>query len=296
MYKWLVILLVLVSFTAKGQELNCDVKVNFERITDANPQIFKTLERALGDFVNNTRWTTRNFARNEKIDCSMYFNISGFDNANSFTATLQVQSSRPVYNSTYSSPIFNFNDKDVSFTYNEGQVLFYNASSFDNNLVSLVAFYANMIIGLDADSYQLNGGTDYYTAAQGVVSLAQSSGYKGWNQGEGGNQNRYFLVNDILSTTFTPFREALYQYHLQALDQMADNLKQGKEGAAAAIKTLTRVHSVRPNAFLTRVFFDAKSDEIVGLFSGGPAIATGDVVNNLNRISPLNSTKWSNIK
>lgn len=295
MYKWLVIVLLMVGFTAGAQELNCNVKINFERITDANTQIFKTLEGALNDFVNNTRWSNRTFARNEKIDCSMFFNISAYEN-NSFSATLQVQSSRSIFNSTYTSPVLNYSDKDVSFNYNEGQVLFYNANSFDSNLVSVIAFYANMIIGLDADSFQLNGGTDAYTAAQTVVSLAQSTGYKGWNQGEGGNQNRYFMVNDILNNTFGPFREALYQYHLQALDQMADNLKKGKEGAALAIKTLANVHKVRPNAFLTRMFFDAKSDEIVGMFTGGPTIPVSEVVENLNRISPLNANKWSNIK
>lgn len=295
MHKWLGMVLMLLCFTANAQELNCDVKINFERITDANTQVFKTLERALSDFVNNTRWTNRNFGRSEKIECSMYFNVSAYD-GNSFSATLQVQSSRPVFNSTYSSPVLNHNDKDVSFTYNEGQVLFYNANSFDNNLISIVAFYASMIIGLDADSYQLNGGTDAFTAAQNIVSLAQSSGYKGWNQGEGGNQNRYFMVTDILSNTFAPYREALYQYHIQGLDVMADNLKKGKEGTAAAIKTLANVHKVRPNAFLTRMFFDAKSDEIVAMFSGGPNIPVSEIVENLNRISPLNSTKWSNIK
>ncbi|OYQ33161.1 DUF4835 domain-containing protein [Flavobacterium cyanobacteriorum] len=296
MYKWIAILLVFFSVAAKAQELNCEVKINYERITDANPQIFRTLERALADFINNTRWTNRNFARNEKIECSMFFNISAFDNNSSFTATLQVQSSRPIYNSTYLSPIFNYNDKDVTFNYTEGQVLFYNPNSYDGNLMAIIAFYANMIIGFDADSFQLNGGTEYYTAAQNMVILAQQSGTKGWNQGEGGNQNRFFMVNDILSNTFTPYREALYEYHLQSLDLMSEDAKKAKENAAKSLKTLIKVHSVRPNAFLTRLFFDAKSDEIVGLFSGGPSITLTEVIDNLNRLSPLNSGKWSNIK
>lgn len=295
MYKWIGALLLLVSVAGKAQELNCSVKINYERVTDANTQVFKTLERALGDFINNTRWTTRNFGRNERIECSMFFNISE-SSGTTFSATLQVQSSRPVFNSTYQSPILNYNDKDITFAYNEGQVLAYNPNSFDSNLVSIIAFYAHMIIGFDADSYSLNSATDYYVAAQNVVSLAQQSGYKGWNQGEGGVQNRFFMINDILSSTYGPFREALYGYHHLGLDNMADNQKAGKEGVAAAIKTLSRVHSSRPNAFLTRMFFDAKSDEIVNIFSGGPAISLSEVVDNLNRISPLNGTKWSNIK
>jgi len=293
MYKYIVALLVFFNLAAHAQELNCTVKVNFDRITDVNPQIFKTLEKSLSDFVNNTRFTTRNMSRNEHIECSMIFNISAFSD-NSFTSTLQVLSSRPVYNSGYTSPVLNFNDKDVNFRYIEGENLIYNPSTFDSNLVSVVAFYANMIIGLDADTFKKEGGTAYYQAAQGIASVAQSGG-RGWSP-QDGNQSRYFLVNDILSNTFTPFREALYDYHITALDKMADDQKAGKEKAIAAIKTLGELYKVRPNAFLTRVFFDAKSDEIASMFSGGPVVQVSDLVSTLNRISPMNGAKWSNIK
>lgn len=293
MYKYIVALLVFFNLAAHAQELNCTVKVNFDRITDVNPQIFKTLEKSLSDFVNNTRFTTRNMSRNEHIECSMIFNISAFSD-NSFTSTLQVLSSRPVYNSGYTSPVLNFNDKDVNFRYIEGENLIYNPSTFDSNLVSVVAFYANMIIGLDADTFKKEGGTAYYQAAQGIASVAQSGG-RGWSP-QDGNQSRYFLVNDILSNTFTPFREALYDYHMTALDKMADDQKAGKEKAIAAIKTLGELYKVRPNAFLTRVFFDAKSDEIASMFSGGPVVQLSDLVSTLNRISPMNGAKWSNIK
>lgn len=294
MYKWIGLLLIMFSFSMKGQELNCTVKINFDRITDANPQIFRTLEASLTDFVNNTRWTTRNFGRNEKIDCSMFINVSAYD-SNAFTATLQVQSSRPVYNSTYATPILNFNDKDFSFRYNEGEQLYYNPNSFDSNLVSVIAYYANIIIGLDADSYALNSGTEYYEVAQNIQSLAEGKGYKGWSQ-QDGNQNRYFLVNDLLSNTYTPFRESIFEYHFGALDTMADNQKAGKEKIIASLKTLAKVQSVRPNAFLTRIFFDAKSDEIVSMFSGGPNVTITELVDTLNRISPMNSSKWSKIR
>lgn len=295
MYKWIVAVLMFAGIAVNAQELNCTVKINYDRVTDANTQVFKTLERSLTDFVNNTRWTNRNFARNERIECSMFFNISAFD-GRTITAALQVQSSRPIHNSTYSSPIFNYNDKEVVFPYTEGQIMNYNPNSFDSNLISLVAFYANMIIGFDADSFAKDGGTEYYVAAQNVVNFAQSSGYKGWNQGDGGLQNRYFMVYDVLSSTYAPFRETLYSYHMLGLDKMSESTKIGKDGLMAAIKTLTGVHKVRPNAFLTRIFFDAKSDELVAAFSGGPMMKVSDLVDNLNRISPLNSNKWSNIK
>jgi hypothetical protein len=296
MYRWLGVVLLLFSLSVKGQELNCTVKVNFDRITDANPQVFKTLERSLNDFVNNTRWTARDFDRSERIESSMIINISAYENS-SFTATIQVQSSRPIYNSTYPSPILNFNDKDFSFRYTEGENLYYNPNSFDSNLVSTVAFYANMIIGLDADSFEKGSGTKYYQVAQNIAGLGASNGsYKGWGQQEGTNQNRYFMVNDILSNTFTPFRDALYEYHMGALDTMSEDQKAGKEKTIAALKTLAKVQSVRPNAFLTRVFFDAKSDEIVNIFSAGPTVNVTGLIDMLNKLSPLNGAKWSRIK
>lgn len=294
MYKWFGIVLLLLSLSAQGQELNCTVKINAERITDANTQIFRTLETSLNEFMNNTRWTSRNFGRDERIDCSIFINVSAYD-SNNYSATMQVQSSRPVHNSTYQSPILNFSDKDISFRYIENENLIYNPNSFGSNLVALLAYYANIIIGMDADTFELNGGTPYYQVAQNMAALAQGGGYKGWSQ-QDGNQNRYFLVSDLLSNTYTSFRETLYIYHLQALDKMAENPKEGKENAIVAVETLAEVNKVRPNAFLTRIFFDAKADEIVSIFSGGPIVSASVLKDTLNRISPLNSSKWSSIK
>lgn len=295
MYKWIIIVFLATALPVKAQELNCTVKVGYEMVTDANTQIFQTLEKSLGDFVNNTRWTTRNFGRNEKIECSMFINVLSYNN-NQFTANLQVQASRPIYGSTYSSPILNINDKDFAFNYTEYENLYFNPNSFTSNLMSVVAFYANIIIGMDADSFQKGGGTPYYEMAQAIVNQGQQSGYQGWSQQEGGLQNRYFLVNNILSNTYEPFRDALYEYHLAGLDHMSEDIKGSKENIIKAVKTLSKLHSVRPNAYLTRVFFDAKSDEIVSIFSGGPAVTLTELSDTLNRISPLNSSKWSNIK
>lgn len=294
MYKWITAVALLLCLNIQAQELNCTVTISFDRITDANPQIFRTLERAANDFMNNTRFTTRNFDRSERIQCALFFNLTAYSN-NSFSATLQVNALRPVYNSTYTSPLLNYSDKDISFNYNEGESLIYNPSTFDSNLVSLMAFYANMIIGLDADSFAENGGTPYFEAAQGIASTAQSGGYKGWSQ-QDGNQTRYFFVNDMLSNTFEPFREAMYNYHRVALDGMAEDTKKGKENIAASVKTLGTLYKVRPNAFLTRIFFDAKADEIVSIFSGGPSMSVTELSETLNRISPMNGTKWSKIK
>jgi hypothetical protein len=291
------VILVFLCFcfaTISAQELNCEVKINSDRVTATNQQIFKTLETSLNEFINKTKWTNQTFKQNERIECSMFINVAEF-NANAFSATIQVQASRPVYNSLYSTPIFNFNDKDFSFRYVEFENLFFNPNSFDSNLVSVLAYYVYIILGVDADTYTLNGGTNYFEQAQAIAAIAQTGGYKGWSQSDG-FQNRHFLVNDLLSNTFDPIRETMFQYHANGLDLMADNLKLGKENIKESLMNLSNVHNVRPNAFLTRVFFDTKSDEVVSVFSGGPVLNIADLVDNLNRVSPLNSSKWTSVK
>lgn len=278
----------------QAQELNCTVTVNYDKITNANTQVFKTLQNSLNEFVNKTNWTTTVFKQNEKINCSMYITLSSY-NATQFSGTLQIQSSRPIYNSSYSSPVLSFNDKDFTIKYTEFENLIFNPATFDSNLVSVLAFYSYMIIGTDADTFSENGGTPYLEMAQDVANIAIQGGYKGWSQADG-NQNRFFLINDMLSSTFRPYREAMFEYHFEGLDKMHEDNTMGKEAVKSAIQMLNKVNEIRPNAFLTRVFFDTKSDEIVSLFSGGPKIETASLVESLNKISPLNSSKWVFIK
>jgi len=278
----------------QAQELNCVVTVNADKVVNANNQIFKTLEKSLNDFVNKTDWTGQVYKQNEKINCSMFITVSAFD-SNQFTATIQVQSARPIFNSSYSAPVLNYNDKDFNFSYVEFQNLTYNPTSFDSNLVSVLAFYSYMIIGMDADTFAPLGGSKYLEMAQDVSSIALQGGYKGWSQADG-NQNRYFLINDMLSSTFKPFRETMYEYHYSGLDLMHKDLKLAKDNMKKSLAILGKIYQIRPNAFLTRVFFDAKSDEIISVFSGGPSIMIADLVENLNKISPMNSSKWSKIK
>lgn len=275
-------------------QLNCTVTVNSETIANANPQTFKTLQKAISEFVNKTDWTGSAYKQHERINCSMYITLNSY-NADQYTATIQVQSARPIYNSTYSSPILNINDKDFSFRYVEFQQMVFNPADFDSNLISVLAFYCYMIIGADGDTFSPKGGGAWLEVAQQIASVAQQSNYKGWQQADG-NQNRFFLINDMMSSTFEPFRDAMYQYHFEGLDKMADDPKNAKQNVANALQTLSQLHSVRPNSYLSRVFFDAKSDEIVSIFSGGPNVSISEVVDNLNRISPLNSNKWSQIK
>jgi hypothetical protein len=294
MKKILSIFLFLVVAQLKGQQLNATVSINADKITTGNMQVFKTLQTSLTEFLNKTDWNTEVYQQHEKINCAFVIIVNSYENT-TFNCTIQVSSTRPVFNSTYATPIFNHNDKDFSFEYTEFQQLIFNPNSFDSNLVSVLTFYAYMILGFDGDTYSLFGGKQAFESALQVQVAAQGSGYKGWSQSDG-NQNRFFLLNDLLSGTFDVYREAQYTYNREGLDSMADDLKGSKIKIMDAIKTLSAINKVRPNAFLTRVFFDAKSDEIVAIFSAGPSVDLTETIALLNKISPLNATKWQSIK
>lgn len=287
--------LIIIGFfvTTQAQELSCKVMVNYDKVTNINSQVFKTLETSLTEFINKTAWTEKNYKENEKINCSMFITLNSSD-SNSFDATIQVQSSRPIYNSSFTSPLLNINDKDFTFQYTEFQNLIYNPNSFDSNLISTIAYYCYIIIGVDAETFSLNSGSDFFQSAQSIVSLAATTGGKGWTQDK--PESRYFLVNDLLSSTFKPFKEAMFQYHFNGMDNMSKDLKKSKEAILNSINTLYGVQTVRPNAYLTRIFFDAKSDEILSIFTGGPNVDTDGLVDKLSRLSPTNSSKWANIK
>ena len=293
MNKIVIFFLLLSCSIGQSQELNCTVTLNTQKLQNANQQIFKTLETSLVEFINQTHWTDRTVKQSEKIDCSMFIDISS-NNSDQFVATIQVISSRQIYNSSYSSPILNYNDKDFTFTYTAFESLNFNPNSFESNLVSVVSFYSYIILGLDADSFVPMSGKPYLEIAQNIANSAQQSGYKGWTQSDG-NQNRFFLINDLLSPTYSEVRQTIYNYH-SGLDLMNKDLKESKEKIKMALLNLGKLASSKPNAFLTRVFFDAKSDEIVSIFSGGPSVPISDLIDNFNKLSPLNSSKWAQIK
>lgn len=293
MNKLLVFLVLLVFGHVNAQQLNCTVTVNSQKVNNTNQQVFKTLQTSVTEFVNKTDWTGQELKQNEKINCSMYITVLS-NSSDQFTATIQVQSSRPIYNSSYASPVLNFNDKNFSFNYTEFENLTFNQNSFTSNLVSVLAFYSYVILGKDADTFVLESGNDNLQIAQNIATVAQQSSYKGWSQIDG-NDNRYFLINDLLSPTYAAIRKAEFEYHT-GLDGMSMDLQSSKEKIKESLFNLGKLNSVKPNAFLTRVFFDAKSDEIVSIFSAGPSINIADLTENLNRVSPLNSSKWATIK
>ncbi len=278
-----------------SQELSGKVIVDYSKISTSNPQVFKTLENALNEFINKTVWSDKIFKQNEKIKCSFLISVNGYDSNNQFETSLQVQSSRPVYGSTYASPILNLNDKDFNFQYTEFENLIYSPNNFDSNLTAVFAFYSQIILGMDAETFSVGTGDVYFENAQNIASLGATSGSKGWSQTEK-TQNRYFLINDVISPSFKLFKDALFDYHFKGLDTMTINTKKAKSEIVKAIDEISKVFLTRPSAYLLRIFIDAKSDEIVSIFSDGPNVDLNTLVNNLNRIAPTNSAKWALIK
>lgn len=290
----LLLLVLIFSLNAVAQELNAVVIINAEQTNRADLQVFKTLERSLTEFVNNTKWTERRFKQQERIDCSFNIIITQQD-GNNFRATVQVGASRPVYGSNYDTPTFNFNDQQFDFEYTEFQPLIFNPNTFDSNLVSVMAFYVYTIIGMDANTFKLNDGDKYFQEANQIVTTAQPNGQIGWNP-QDGNQTRYRLNEDLLSPNFREFAGIMYSYHRTGLDFMIDDKKRSKQTIATSLVQFQSMYKKRPNNFLTRVFFDTKGEEIASIFSSGPSVNITSLVEVLNLVSPTKSNFWREIK
>ena len=295
MKKYILLLAVTLSIgSIHAQELNAQVLVNADLVNQTNQQIFKTLERSLNEFLNTQVWTNQDLLPQEKITCSFVFNLTNYSN-DQFEATLQVQSQRPVFDTNYDTPILNFLDRDIVFNYQEFQPLFFNQSSFESNLVSLLSFYAYVILGLDADTFTENGGAPYYEQALQVVNLAQVTSRKGWKPSDG-TRNRFWLIDNLRANTFREYRQALYEYHRAGLDQLTRAPLEGKEAIMKAIQQLEPLFLRRPNAFLLQIFFDAKVEEILNLFREGPKVDFKETEAILKKIAPFFGSRWKQIK
>ncbi|MDX1543214.1 MAG: DUF4835 family protein [Christiangramia sp.] len=277
-----------------AQQLNCEIIINAEQTGQTNLSVFKTLERALNEFVNQTTWTERDFQNHERINCSMFITITSFE-GESFNGSIQVQSSRPVYGTSMITPVFNFNDEQLSFNYREYQPLNYSQNAYTSNLVSVISFYVYTIMGLDADTFAPEGGTPYFEEANRIVTTAQQGNSQGW-RGADGQRSRYRLNADLLANTYAEYRDALYEYHRLGLDVMHEDVLAGKQAIAGALKKLEVMNRRRNNSLLLRTFFDAKADEISQVYSGGPAINSNDLVQTLNNIAPRYAKNWRNIQ
>jgi hypothetical protein len=289
------ILLICLSCTAYAQDLNARVSVLSPKIQTTNKRIFTELETAMKDFLNGRKWCADPVLPQERFDCSFVLNVTSWDGNSSFSGELQVQSSRPVFNSSYSTTLFIVNDKDISFSYTQGQTIDYTDQNFQSNLSSIMAFYAYVIIGMDYDTFSPDGGTPYFTLAQNVVNIAQPSNAKGWKAFDG-NFNRYWLAENLNNKAYEPLRSFMYNYHRNGLDVMSDNVSRGVKAIAALLPTLTQIDRSRLGAMLPIVIFSAKSDELVSIFSKADSRDRLDAMNTLNQADPGNGNKYNTLQ
>ena len=297
MFKYILAIFLTTGFlhAARAQELNANVQILAPTSGALNTDLIPSMKKALENIINNTVWTDEMYEVEERIDCSFILTIDAAAN-NNYSGSLQVSYSRPIYNSNYKSPVLNYIDNDVSFTYLESEPLEYSENQVRNNLTALASFYSFLIIALDKDTYSLNGGQAYFLKAQNIVNLSQSGNFGGWKSFDG-SKNRFWLIDNILNTGFSDIRQCYYDYHRNGLDLMHNESKQAqaKTTISNSIIALQNIYQKRPNAFILQVFFDAKSDEIVSIFKEGPNMDTSPLVAVLKQIDGARNNKYEAI-
>ena len=280
-----------------SQDIDCNVIVNSDQINQTNKSIFSNLEKSITTFINSNSWSENIFLNHEKIDLNLLITVTSYSN-NKFSANFEFQSLRPVLNSTYQTPLFNFIDKNVEFKYEEFETLIFIENKFQSDLVSILSYYINIIYGIDQDSFVKNSGTFFYMNALNILNLANQSGISNtWqSSNSGGRINKFWLIENLNSSNSKEFRDVIYSYHSMGLDLMHDDKLLSKKNIASSIVSLERMNRRIPNSMLIKIFFDTKSDEIRDVFSAGPDIDTGKLFNQLNRMAPFFSNKWTNIR
>lgn len=251
--------------TLSAQELNCKVTVNADQIQGTNRTVFESLEKSITEFMNERRWTDFEYLTEERIECSIYLIIS-HQSGNSFAGEMQVQSTRPVHNTNYKSPIFSFKDQNVEFSYYEGDALTFDETSFGNNLTEMLAYYAYIIVGTDCDSFALMSGTPFYKKAEDIVNQAQSTNTKGWRAFEDG-RNRYALITSIVDDIAKPYREYLYTYHRLGLDEMTISPDKSRNKINDNLTILKEIYKERPSNIIVSEFAETKLDELINVYS-----------------------------
>jgi Domain of unknown function (DUF4835) len=289
---YLFLFFLFLSTAATAQELNCQVSVITPSIQGTQTRIFETMQTSIREFMNNRRWTKDNFSIEERIECSILVTINeGSATSTNFGGTIQIQSSRAVFNSNFSSPLLNILDNNFSFSYIENAALDYTPEQFRSNLTAVLAYYAYMIIGYDYDSFSPEGGTSYFQLAQGIVGQAQNASEAGWKSFEG-DKNRYWLVENILQPQFKPLRASIYQYHRGGMDIMYDKASQARKVIAASLEGLKTVHQAKPLSYNMQSFFLAKNEEIVNIFKPAPPEEKTKVFGVVSKIDVANISKY----
>ena len=298
MKKILFILLSLCAMQIAAQELRCTVTINSDKIEGSNKQVFATMKTAIEEYINQNRWTNMTFAEHEKIECSMLLVVNAVTD-NMYSCEMTLQSRRPVFGTTYTTPLLNFKDNTFNFTYQEYDRIEYQQNQFTTNLTAMLAFYCYLIIGHDMDSYQRLGGTPYFQACEEIVNACQSasmesSEQKGWRAFDS-NRNRYAITNNLLDEAFRKYREYYYTYHRLGLDEMAANVTNGRARIAEGMSVLREAYRARPATYVINTFLDAKSDELVDIFKRGTDKEKKTVQEILMDIDPTRQNTYDKI-
>lgn len=290
--------LVIIPGSLFSQELNCNVQISAQQIQGSNRQVFENMQRDVYEFMNNTVWTNHVYTYSERIECNYLINLTDQLSADEFTGTIQIQLKRPVYNTTYNSTILNFVDNNFKFRYVEFQPLEFDPSTYRSNLVSVLAYYTYIILGFDYDSFSPDGGTEYFQMAEKIVSNAQNAPETGWKPYDGSrNRNRYWLVKNALDKGYEGVRQFIYEYYMNGLDKMESKTSEARTNIVESLKLVQEVYRKKPDPFmyLVQIIIDAKSDELVNIFSESFPEEKSRVVEILNEIDPANKTKYGKI-
>lgn len=288
-------ILLLSGLSSIAQELNCQVKVITPQLQTTDPKVFRTLETALYEFMNTQRWTSVKLESHERIQCQFIITITDEISVDQFNASISVVSSRPVHSSDYQSLVFNHQDKAFSFQYAEFQPLEYNENAFLNNLTSVLAYYAYMVIGFDFDTFSPEGGTPYFLKAQNIVNQAQNSSSDGWKPFEN-NRNRYWLVENVLNNKYKSLRRVYYDYHRKGMDELYKNTDNARRQIYRSLGFVSGVASNYPSSIFLQVFINSKSDELIEVFKGADPSTRIKAMNLLNKIDPTSTEKYSVLK
>ncbi|MCH5220823.1 MAG: DUF4835 family protein [Muribaculaceae bacterium] len=291
---FLLYLFTVLSMPSVGQELNCSVTINSDQVSGTGKQVFETLQQAINDYMNTTVFTNAQFATNEKIECRLFFTIKDYSDDN-FSGDLQVQSLRPVYNSTYTTTLINFKDSKIDFTYRENEPLVFSANNMESQLTAILNFYAYLIIAVDFDSFSRQGGDVYFDRLAQIVQMAQSSGESGWKAFED-NKNRSAVLNSFTDPQTAGIREMIYMYHRQGLDNMSVSVDKGRAVVTQTLDTIVKIHQSSPMSVALSLFRDAKLDELVNIYSKAPAEERTKVYNMLEPVYPTEQTRLDDIK
>lgn len=294
----LVFFMSLFVLKVQSQELNCQVSIITDtrlEVTSVEKEIFEQLKQTIYDMMNTTQWTKDKFKVEERINCNLQLQINKIPSPGVYEGSLQVQSSRPAFNSSYNTTVFNYQDDNVQFAYSRNAVLVYAPNQFRDNLTSILAFYAYFIIGMDYDSFSLKGGTPYFNEAQQIVTNAQVTSSPGWKSNEAGKNNRFYLVDNVLHQLFEPLRECNYEYHRKGVDMLYDDKVKARKAMYDALNKLSKVVATRPNSVNLLNFVQAKREELKSLYSDAEVKDKNDIVNLLKRIDPANASRYQEI-